>query len=188
VADPKSVAALVKSVGERFGGIDVLINNAGIATANHPIDPILATSSSDLASVFATNVIGTISITQALLPLLRSQHGGRRVVVNLSSQLGSIQNCLGGAQGRSGGVACYRISRAANNMAMRTFAGELVAEGFTFLALSPGHVATDMGSAGGRAAPLTVEQSVSGMVSLIAQATPEQSGRFYDFNGTELPW
>jgi hypothetical protein len=66
--------------------------------------------------------------------------------------------------------------------------GQLVAEGFTFLALSPGHVATDMGSAGGRAAPLTVEQSVSGMVSLIAQATPEQSGRFYDFNGTELPW
>ena len=52
--------------------------------------------------------------------------GGLRLVVNLSSQLGSIHNTFG-AQGRFGGVACYRMSRAANNMAMRTFAGELAA-------------------------------------------------------------
>ena len=53
-----------------------------------------------------------------------------------------------------GGVACYRMSRAANNMALRTFAGELQEEKFTCIAMSPGHVYTDMGSSGGRNPPL----------------------------------
>ena len=71
---------------------------------------------------------------------------------------------------------------------MRTFAAELAGEGFTFISLSPGHVATDMGSAGGRAAPLTVEESVAAMMQVVARLAREQNGQFYDFDGKPLPW
>ena len=73
--------------------------------------------------------------------------------MNMSSQLGSIKNSFG-CQGMNGGVSCYRITRAANNMAIRTFAGELAQENFICIAMSPGHVNTDMGSSGGRTPPL----------------------------------
>ena len=58
-------------------------------------------------------------------------------------------------------MACYRISRAAANMATRCFAGELGPQGYVFIAMSPGWVATDMGSAGGRTAPLTPHVSMN---------------------------
>ena len=142
-----------------------------------------------MEAVFRTNVVGTIRVTNTVMPLVA---GGTNqpLVVNLSSQLGSIANNVpGGAQGRSGGVASYRIARAAANMATRTFAAECAGRA-TFLALSPGHVATDMGSAGGRAAPLTVLQSVECMVAVMAAAATDasMSGGFYGHDGAELPW
>ena len=122
---------------------------------------------------------------QRLLPLLG--RAGRKTVIVLSSQLASIANTFG-AQGRFGGVACYRMSRAANNMAARTFAGELSAEGFVVVALSPGHVATDMGSAGGRTAPLQPPESVAGMLSVLAGLEAADNGKFLQYDGAELPW
>ena len=54
--------------------------------------------------------------------------------------------------------------------------------------LIAGHVATDMGSAGGRKAPLTPTESISGMLCVMSQLTPESNGKFLQFDGTELPW
>ena len=71
---------------------------------------------------------------------------------------------------------------------MRTFAGELSTQGFTLVAMSPGHVATDMGSAGGRKAPLMVGESVQGMLEVLAGTTTEDNGRFLQHDGAELPW
>jgi len=73
-------------------------------------------------------------------------------------------------------------------MATRTFAGELAGEGFLFISMSPGHVATDMGSAGGRQAPVTVDDSVSGMLRVIACATPEDNGKYLQYDGAVLDW
>merc|ERR1712167_454162 len=113
-------------------------------------------------------------MTQAFLPLLRASDGANgtlcKTVVNMSSMPASIANCFG-CQGRMGGVASYRISKAAGNMVTRAFAAELASEGFLVIGISPGHVATDMGTAGGRQAPLTIDESVSGMLRVIAQAT-----------------
>ena len=58
------------------------------------------------------------------------------------------------------------MSRAANNMMMRCFGGELRQEGYTFVAMSPGHVNTDMGSAGGRKPPLEVRTLIAPVVGL----------------------
>jgi NAD(P)-dependent dehydrogenase (short-subunit alcohol dehydrogenase family) len=141
-----------------------------------------------MLSVFATNCVGVVLTTQALLPLLRAGAGkGKKTIVNLSSQLGSIEMCFG-VQGRYGGVASYRMSRAANNMATRTFAGELKPEGFLCVALSPGWVQTDMGSSGARAPPLTIETSVTGMLDVVASLTVEDTGTFRQYDGATLPW
>merc|ERR1719235_2006900 len=109
----------------------------------------------------------------ACLPFLAE--GRSRMVMNLSSQLASIDKCWG-IQGRYGGVSSYRMSRAANNMAMRCFGGELRDQGYIFVSMSPGHVATDMGSAGGRKAPLTVEESVSGILDVVRTLAADRNG------------
>jgi len=80
------------------------------------------------------------------------------------------------------------MSRATNNMAMRTFAGELADEGFCVLAMSPGHVDTDMGSKGGRTAPLLPLESVAGMLKVISTADAYKNRMFLQYDGAELPW
>ena len=62
------------------------------------------------------------------------------------------------------------------------------AQGFTVVAMSPGHVATDMGSAGGRAAPLTPETSIGGVLHVLATVGVEANGKFLQHDGAELPW
>jgi len=155
--------------------LDYLINNAGVTSPNHPHDPILNATPDVIKDVFNVNVIGTILVTQACLPLLRQE--ATRCIINLSSQLASLDKCWG-IQGRYGGVCSYRMSRAANNMAMRCFGGELRDEGFVCISMSPGHVATDMGSAGGRLAALTVEQSISSMLDVISKLTQDDNGKY----------
>lgn len=182
----ESVTEAVKAVAAQgVEAVDVLINNAGISTKNHPNDPVVSTDTVELMQVLQTNVVGTLAVTQAFLPLLRN--GTAKVVMNLSSQLGSIDKCWG-IQGRYGGVATYRMSRAANNMMTRCFGGELREDGFVFMSMSPGHVNTDMGSAGGRKAPLEVPESVNGMLDIIEKATAEENGKYLQYDGSELPW
>ena len=54
--------------------------------------------------------------------------------------------------------------------------------------MSPGHVATDMGSAGGRKAPLTPVESIGGMLKVLAELEPASNGKFLQHDGAELPW
>ena len=161
------------------------MNNAGISSKNHPNDPIMGVDAEELMSILRTNVVGTLTTSQVFYPLLKG--GVSKIVMNLSSQLGSIDKCWG-MQGRYGGVGCYRMSRAANNMMMRCFGGELRDEGFTFISMSPGHVNTDMGAAGGRKPPLEVPESITGMLQVLEGLTREDNGRFLQYDGSELPW
>lgn len=168
--------------------LDVLINNAGIATSNHPDDPITRNDTDELLRVLRTNVAGTITTTNAFLPALRN--GEKKIIAMLSSDLGSIEGTFvaQSATVQAGGVSSYRISKAGVNMAGRIFAAELADEGFTVVALSPGWVATDMGSSGGRTAPLTPEQSISDCLNVIATLTREDNGKFIRHDGINLPW
>ena len=116
-------------------------------------------------------------VTQALLPSLR--RGDRKLVVNITSGLGSIErNTRGGYYG-------YRESKAALNMFTRTLAAELRPEGFTCVAVRPGWVRTDMG---GPNAPLSPQESIRGMISVMGRLKPEASGRFLSHDGQEIPW
>jgi NAD(P)-dependent dehydrogenase (short-subunit alcohol dehydrogenase family) len=85
----------------------------------------------------------------------------------------------------SGGSIPYRSSKAAVNMVMRSSAIDLAKRHITCVFLSPGWVKTDMG---GRGARLTPQQSVSAMRGLIAKLRPDDSGKFFHYDGREYPW
>ncbi|MDX2472457.1 MAG: SDR family oxidoreductase [Candidatus Krumholzibacteria bacterium] len=172
VADPASVAALA----ERLDGapLDVLLNNAGIFLERgdfESADPEAA------MKVYNVNTVGPMRVTQALLPNLRL--GQRKLIMNMSSGLGSIGNNDRGA------FVSYRASKAALNMQTRTQAVELAKENFICIAMSPGWVRTDMG---GENASLSPAESVSGMLGVLAPLTVEDSGRYLNHDGNELPW
>jgi len=112
---------------------------------------------------------------------------GLKVVVNMSSVVASIQNTFG-CQGAMGNRGCYRTSKCAVNMLTRTFAAELHGRGYKVIAISPGHVATEMGTSGGRSAPLTIDMSCTGMLSVIARLKKSDNGKFIEFDGSTLPW
>ncbi len=172
VADRDSVASLAESLGE--DPVDLLINNAGIFPRE---SRILSVDIDDYMRTLAVNTAGPVLVTAAVLPNL--QRGELKKIVNITSRLGSIEyNTQGGFYG-------YRESKAALNMFTKTLASELGADGFICLTLHPGWVSTDMG---GPSAPLTPEQSVSGMRTVIANLKPEDNGAYRSYEGEPVPW
>ncbi|NMO14806.1 SDR family oxidoreductase [Pyxidicoccus fallax] len=154
--------------------VDVLINNAGVPGAWCAFPNVDYT---DMARTFAINALGPLRVTSALLPALR--RGAARKVAHVSSRMGSL------AENSDGGAYAYRMSKAALNMGVRSLSHELRGEGFVTVMLHPGWVQTDMG---GPEAPLPARDSVRGLLRIIDGMGPEHSGRFYDYQGAELPW
>jgi len=172
VSDAASVAALAARLdGE---AIDILVNNAGVFDRGDvSIDKV---DFAQMEQTFAVNSLGPLRVIQALLPNLRK--GERKLIVNMSSQLGSIS-------GSTGTWYAYRTSKAALNQITRTLSVELGKEGFVCVVVHPGWVRTDMG---GSAATYSPEESVSGLVGLIEELGPADNGHFYDFQGKVIPW
>ena len=168
-----SIAGLADRIGPT--PIDVLINNAGIASRASKL--LAQLDAEEIAHVLMVNAVAPILVARAVLPNLRA--AGRRTIVQITSQLGSIANNTGGSS------YGYRASKAALNQLNRSLASELRPDGFACLAIHPGWVKTDMG---GTDADLTVEDSVSNMLRVIDGATPAQSGAFLSYDGTPLPW
>ena len=172
VTDQDSVKALARSLDD--APVDLLINNAGIFPRE---SQILNVDIDDYMRTLAVNAAGPVLVTGAVLPNL--ERGNMKKVVNITSRLGSIEyNTQGGFYG-------YRESKAALNMFTKTLANELGSDGFICLALHPGWVATDMG---GSSAPLTPEQSVSGMREVIAELKPADNGAYRSYQGEAVPW
>ncbi|HEX5750202.1 MAG TPA: SDR family oxidoreductase [Archangium sp.] len=173
ISEPKSVDAFAAAVGQGQP-LDVLINNAGVYGKDGALTELDYES---MASTFAVNTLGPLRLTAALLPALR--RGSARRIIHITSQMGSIgDNGMGGSYG-------YRISKAALNMAMRNMHVDLHGEGFVTISMHPGWVQTDMG---GPQAPLRPEESVRGMLNVIDRLKAEDGGRFFSYQGQELPW
>jgi len=167
--------AFVKDKGVTH--IDVLFNNAGGGTRNHPHDKALDMETSEMARVFEMNVIGTFRMIRAFLPLVQKAKDGGRIL-NMSSDLASLENNRHGNDigQKAGDKSSYRLTKASINMMTRTFAAEV--EGPIFCAISPGWVDTRMGSAGGRKPPLSPEQSARLCASYGNRVGPKDNGRF----------
>ncbi len=172
VADPASVAIL----GERLVGvpIDLLINNAGIYG---PRDVALGGFDFDAwREVFEVNTLAPMRVAEAFMEHLRAGQGRR--IVTVSSKMGSI------GEG-SGGSYIYRSSKAAVNAAMKNLAMDLTPEGFTIVVVHPGWVRTDMG---GSSAAIDAVESVTGLKRVIDGLTPADTGRFFNYDGSVIPW
>ena len=131
VAREDDVKALVAATLERFGRLDVLVNNAGIMVRA----PMLAVPAEECRRMFDVNVTGTMLCSRHALPAMIERKGGR--IINLSSQL--AQRAVGG-----GGFAAYAATKGAIESLTRALAAEVGAHGITVNAIAPGGIETDM--------------------------------------------
>ena len=132
VAEPAAVARALDAVAKRFGRLDALVNNAGIAI----FKPILDISYEDWSRVLAVNLTGPFLCTQAAVPLMRDTGGG--AIVNITSISGLRASTLRTAYGTSkAGLAHLTKQQAA----------ELASVGIRVNAVAPGPVDTAMAKA-----------------------------------------
>jgi NAD(P)-dependent dehydrogenase (short-subunit alcohol dehydrogenase family) len=183
VNDAKSAMRAAAHINERFGHLDVLINNAGIAEDFGT--SIEAVTQEAWDKTFATNVSGVLTTTQAFLPLLKKSAAGR--IVNLSSILGSIglandpSSPIGGGTGTG---AAYAASKAALNMLTVHLARALSNTSIKVNAAHPGWVQTDMG---GKNAPMALVDGVKTTVALATLPSDGPTGTYVHM-GQKLPW
>ncbi|MFJ2651228.1 SDR family oxidoreductase [Streptomyces sp. NPDC087420] len=175
--DDASVEAAAKTV-EADGGLDVLINNAGIEGTVIGAEDSTA---DNLRPLFETNVFGTVRVTHAFLPLLRRSTAP--VVVNVSSSLGSTTLVAMPDTPTYGypGVA-YPASKAAVNMITVQYAKAF--PDIRINAVEPGFTATDLN---GHRGTQTVEEGAEIIVRMARIGADGPTGGYFDAAGS-LPW
>ena len=122
-------------------------------------------------------LVAPVMLAQALLDNVAS--GNRKLIASITSKMGSL------ADNTSGGSYAYRSSKTALNMAMKSLAIDLHDRGISVIVLHPGWVQTDMGGPNGL---INVDESVMQMRKILDQAGPDESGRFFDRDGSVIPW
>jgi NAD(P)-dependent dehydrogenase (short-subunit alcohol dehydrogenase family) len=175
VTDDASVAAALDVIGDREGHLDVLVNNAGISGFTDVNGPVAL-------SVFDTNAIGVIRVTQAALPLL--EKSGNPVVVNVSSALGSFWAVTNPERRQFHYPSIiYGASKAAVSMLTVQYAK--ARPDIKFNAVEPGFTATDLTPGSGAGQP--VEKGAEIIVRMATIGKDGPTGTFHE-NEAELPW
>jgi NAD(P)-dependent dehydrogenase (short-subunit alcohol dehydrogenase family) len=154
VTAEKSVLQAAEWVEAEYGLLDILINNAGVARApGSGGGPPSSTAVADMRVVFATNVFGVVTVTNAFLPLLRRAAAAR--IVNVSSEVGSITSMTDVASplGQMPASVPYPASKAALNMVTAMYAKELRDTPIKVNAANPGYCATDLNGHSGFRTP-----------------------------------
>ena len=171
VADVRKAADAQRLIDEtvaRFGGLDVLVNNAGVGRFANVADMSL----DDWQQVIETNLSGVFYCTRAALPELRKRGAG--YVVNISS--------LAGKNAFTGGAA-YCASKAGLNAFSEALMQEVRYDNIRVSYVMPGSVATDFGDRGDGAAPagadwkLTAEDVARVVVDLISHEARSLASR-----------
>ena len=182
VTDDASVAAAAKTI-EADGGLDVLVNNAGIELRGprNDVPGAAETTAAMMRSVFETNVFGLVRVTHAFLPLLL--RSAAPVVVNVSSGLASLARMTApGTPAYAYPGVAYPASKTAVNMITVQYAKAF--PGIRINAVEPGYTATDLN---GNTGTQTVEEGAEIIVRM-AQVGPDgPTGGYVDAAGP-LPW
>ena len=170
VRNADEIDELVSSVN---GGVDVLINNAGIADGRW--QSIAQIDMAQALEVINVNSIAPVRVTQKFQNKMKQGS----TIVMMSSLMGSISDC------HSGRSYAYRASKTALNMFSIAMKNELLDQDISILIIHPGWVETDMG---GPNAPLSVSESVKGIIQRIEEQNIGQSGRYVQYDGTPIEW
>ncbi|KAF7325988.1 NAD(P)-binding protein [Mycena kentingensis (nom. inval.)] len=189
LGDEADNAAAIAEIEKTVGRLDIIISSAGICARN-PSTGFAGIPLSEFTEMFQVNTIGMIALFQAAQKLLLASPTGAPVFAYISTGSASISNYLGDAFP----TTAYNVSKLAANYIIR----ELHAQNpnLVAMAINPGWVATDMGnppaaSAGLLEAPVSVQDSVDGILSRIDGATRENSSnKFWNYKATfgGMPW
>ncbi len=164
VTDEDSIRSAALEIGENFGGLDVLVNNAAI---NEGESDVRELSIEKLQAVLETNVYGPLLVTQAFWPLLEKGEDAR--VINVSSGAGQLNDM-------KHNMPAYSLSKTALNALTRQFAG--LGEGkISVNSICPGWVKTDMG---GEGATRTPDEGAAIIVKLATMENPPTGGYMND--------
>jgi len=173
VSKPSSLASFASQLGDR--PIDVFINNAGVYGPKK--SSFGGLKADEWLGVLNINSVAPILLTEYLVNNLRE--GEQKKIIYITSKMGSVGDNQGG------GSHIYRSSKAALNAAAKSVAVDLLGEGFVVGIVHPGWVRTDMGGPNGL---IDTETSVKGMLDVIDNLVPENSGEFVAYDGKSIPW
>jgi len=175
--------AAAQFIDQKFGKLDILINNAGVGAATGFTPVTSQVADEELLRVFATNYFAVVSITRELLPLIKKSPAGR--IVNLSSILGSLTlHADPNSPIAHFKSIAYDSSKSALNQYTIHLAHELRDTPIKVNSAHPGWVKTDMGT---DAAPMEIPDGAKTSVELALLGPDGPSGRFIHL-GQELPW
>lgn len=156
--------------------IDLLINNAGVFPDINDRS-FGQTDYDSWAHAFLVNTMAPLKMAEEFIDQVTQS--SRKTIVTITSKMGSV------ADNGRGGSYIYRSSKSAVNMVIKSIAIDLKSNDIISVLLHPGWVRTDMGGPSGL---ISVEQSVSGMLSVIREVTSADSGKFIAYDGQIIPW
>jgi NAD(P)-dependent dehydrogenase (short-subunit alcohol dehydrogenase family) len=183
VINPQDRAAAAKYLEEKFGKLDILINNAGVAASTGFTNITSQVADEELSRIFSTNLFAVVSLTRELLPLIKKSAAGR--IVNLSSILGSLALHADPSSPIANFKSfAYDGSKSALNAYTIHLAHELKDTPIKVNSAHPGWVKTEMGT---DAAPMEIPDGAKTSVALALLGADGPSGRFIHL-GQELPW
>ena len=186
VKNKADIESISNFIAEKFGKLDVLVNNAGVQLdfpAFMPGNSTETISMENLKETFEVNFFAPIALTQKLLPLLKKSDAGR--IVNLSSIMGSLQ-LHSQADSPIYGIKllAYDSSKTALNQFTLHLAEALKDTSVKVNSVHPGWAKTDLG---GEYAPMTIDEGAKTIVDMCTIGEDGPSGAFIHM-GESLPW
>ncbi len=177
--------AAIDALAARYDGvpIDVLVNNSGTMGQQSFVGQGMqaqrfgGSDYEDWTYTFRVNALAPMKMAEAFVEHVAAS--AQKKIVTLSSLIASI------GSNNLGGLYAYRSTKAAVNAIMKSMALDLARRGIIAVPVHPGWAATDLG---GPNAPVRPQHSVAGLRQVIAGLTKQKSGRFWQFDGKELPW
>jgi NAD(P)-dependent dehydrogenase (short-subunit alcohol dehydrogenase family) len=188
ITDEIQIADLVQTIQTKAKRLHWVINCVGILHEGtlQPEKSLSQINTERLLQYFQVNSIGAVLLAKHLVPLLK--HPERSIFATISAKVGSIgDNQMGGWYG-------YRASKAALNMFMKTAAIEYSRKSpNTIIALlHPGTTDTRLSKPFQRNVPpeklFSIERTVTQLWTILHQLEPNDSGQFFSWDGTPIPW
>ncbi len=162
VTDPDSVQAVVSAIGEAFGPVTILVNNAGITRDNL----LMRMKDEEWAAVLDTNLSSVYRVSKACLRGMMKQRKGR--IINISSVVGTMGNA---------GQTNYAAAKAGMGGFARSLAREVGSRGITVNTVAPGFIDTDMT----RALPEAQREALLAQIPLGRLGDPVEVARVVAF-------
>ncbi|GFP95920.1 uncharacterized oxidoreductase c663.09c [Phtheirospermum japonicum] len=196
LTDDRTIEATAKSVQDKYGYLNLLVNASGILSIPNVLQPettLNKVQRSSLLLAYEVNAVGPILVIKHMWPLLKAGGGNGTerdcaIVANISARVGSI------GDNRLGGWHSYRSSKSALNQLTKTVSVEFARkkDPIACILLHPGTVDTDLSRPFQGNVPegklFTKEFSVQKLLNIIDNAKKSDNGKFFAWDGQEIPW